>query len=678
MQYFKKYFTKSIIIVNAAALLYSGVACADIVVVGNPDIKASQLTQKQLSTLYLGKPVQVSGKETLTAISQPSSSPTYQKFYQKVVGMNSDQVNQYWSSQIFSGGAAQPATASDSANAIARVESTPGAVAYVDSSALANAGKSVKILYGHYQAPEEKPKTVARLYNNEPQRSSRVSGYHSMYEAPTTVADSTPETSSAPDVGTPASAALPTENPPAPPIPAESDADAKTNNVNATIMSELQQVHNSQPTAQNVWQIISSQIHLGTEVNRPQVKAQIKWFTSHPHMLNNMIRDATPYIYYVYQETQRRHMPTQFTLLPMVESGYYPYAYSYAGAAGLWQMMPETATDYGLTIDWWYDARRDIITSTNAALNFLVRLHASEKNWNLAAASYNAGEGAVNHAMRENRHARKNTDFWDLPLSKQTRDYVPKLLAIAAIIKDPARYGITMPYVPNTPYFVAFTLKSQIDVSEAAQLANVPENVIVRLNTGMRRFATNLQGKYTLLVPAVAAQTFQDNLKKVAGKPEKSWQYHEIQKGENLPGIAKNYHTSLAFLESINKLKNDVVHVGSGILVPISINKRYENPLNVVQPSSESATIPQSAEFAPMPKVDTWAVEEITTNDILTGQNMKKLVKAEPKVAEAKPAAPQVQLIQPQVLATDTATPPVSVISDNDDLKTLLTKVYKK
>ncbi len=690
-------------LVNVSALLYAGAAFADLVVIGNPTIKVNQLTQKQLSALYLAKPVKLSTKENLTPIAQPDGSATYQEFYQKIIGWNLDKANKYWSSQIFSGQSSQPASVNNAAAAIAQVESTPGAIAYVDSSALANVGNSVKILYGNYQPPKIAPKTIAALYDNEPSRPASVTGYHSMYDQP----------AAAPVVGQvedpqPAQVLIPGQNPPAAPAAAPGIAPAQAaqtapvdndpvvaedaNNVNDTIMTELQQEHPAGADSQNVWNIIASNIHVGAEVNRPEVQEQIKWFTSHPHMLHNMIRDATPYIYYVYQETQRRHMPAEFTLLPMIESGYYPYAYSYAGAAGLWQMMPETATDYGLKIDWWYDARRDIITSTNAALNFLVRLHAGEKNWDLAAASYNAGEGAVDNAIRENRRAGKPTDFWALPLSKQTRDYVPRLIAIAAIIKDPAHYGIKMPDVPDVPYFVAFTLKSQIDVADAAKLANVPENVIVHLNTGMRRFATNLEGKYTLLIPAMAAQTFQKNLAKIAGKPEKSWEYHEIAKGESLQGIAKNYHTSLALLESVNKLKSDAVNVGSGILVPISINKHYENPLNVIQPSSETATIPQSAEFAPMPKVDTWAVEEITVGDILTGKNMATLVKAEPKLP-IKPAAPAVKLVEPQAVITPAAAPAAakpapktviahssapSSISANDDLKTLLGKIYQK
>lgn len=694
MQYFKKTLKSTIILVNVALLLYVSAASAELVVIGNPSIKLKQLTQKELAALYLGKPVTLSTKENLIPFSQPENSSQYQQFYQKIMGWNADQVSRYWSSQVFSGQSVQPMELNNEAAAISQVEKTKGAIAYVDSSALAELGNSVKILYGNYQPPKVRPVRTAKLYDNEPLRPASVTGYHSMYEAPVIV----PIIAGKVSDPVPAEVLIPGQNLKAPsrslvqakpalaPTKKEQAVEAENafmtadaNNVNKIIIQELQQ-NNEAGSSQNIWNIVASHIHVGPEVNRPEVQAQIKWFTSHPHMLHNMIRDATPFIYYVYQETQRRHMPTEFTLLPMIESGYYPYSLSDVGAAGIWQMMPETARDYGLTIDWWYDARRDIITSTNAALNFLVRLHAGEKNWDLAAASYNAGEGAVDGAIARNRRAGKARDFWDLPLPKETRDYVPRLLAIAAIIKDPARYGVSMPNVPDVPYFVAFTLKSQIDVAEASKLAEVPQSVIVRLNTGMRRFATNLKGKYTLLIPAMAAQTFQDNLAKLAGKPETSWQYHKILKGETLEGIAENYHTSLALLESINNLKTGIAKVGSGILVPISINQHYENPVNVIQPSSETATIPQSAEFAPMPKVDTWAVEQITTGDILTGQNMDKLVKSEPAPLP-KPVAPTVQLVQPQALVppTTAAQNPKTVgISANDDLKTMLTKIYPK
>lgn len=689
MQYFKKYLKTIFIWVNLALLFYTSAASAELVVIGNPNIKVSQLTQKELSALYLGKPFKLSTKEHLTPFSQPEGSTTYQEFYQKIIGWNSNQASRYWSSQIFSGQVAEPAIVDNEAAAITQIAKTPGAVAYVDSSALANVGNSVKILFGNYQPPKVKRPTIAKLYNNEPVRPASVTGYHSMYEAPVIV----PIIAGKVSDPVPAEILSPGQNPSGQAAPARAPLSknaqavqaenafktADANDVNNTIIKELQQ--NTAPQgSQNIWNVIASQIHVGPEASRSEVQAQIKWFTSHPHMLHNMIRDATPFIYYVYQETQRRHMPTEFTLLPMIESGYYPYSLSNVGAAGIWQMMPETATDYGLTIDWWYDARRDIITSTNAALNFLVRLHAGEKNWDLAAASYDAGEGKVDGALARNRRAGKPTDFWALPLPKETRDYVPRLLALAEIIKNPARYGVTMPDVPDVPYFVAFTLKSQIDVAEAAKLAEVPQSVIVRLNTGMRRFATNLTGKYTLLIPAMAAQSFQSNLAKIAGKPETSWQYHKVLKGETLEEIANNFHTSLALLESINNLKMKIPNSGSGILVPISINKYYENPLNVLQPSSVNATIPQSAEFAPMPKVDTWAVEKITTGDILTGKNMDTLIKSEPKAA-AKPAAPTVQLVQPQALLPPTTAAKnlaPTEISANDDLKTMLTKIYHK
>lgn len=642
-------------------------ASADLLVIGNPNIKLKALTQKELSAIYLNQPVKLSTRENLTPIGQPDNSSEYQQFYQKIMGWNLDQANNYWSSKLFSGQAAQPETANTPAEAIQFVQNTPGAIAYVDSSALNNIGNSVKILYGNYIPPKPKRAAVsnnspsmAQLYDNEPKRSSKITGYHSMYDTPVTEEEAKAELS---------------ENTIAQQVGETSSDISASSMVNNAILGELQQVRNTVPNSQNIWQIIADQINLGSEANLPRVQAQIKWFTSHPHMLNSMIRDATPYIYYVYQETQRRHMPVQFTLLPMIESGYYPYAYSNVGAGGIWQMMPETATDYGMPINWWYDSRRDIITSTNAALNFLVSLHVQEKNWDLAAAAYNVGPGALDHAIKKNLRAGRPIDYWSLPLPKETQDYVPRLLAIAEIIKNPAKYGIKMPYVPDTPYFTAFTLQSQIDVADAAKLAGVPQSVIERLNTGMRRFATDVVGKYTLLIPAFAAQTFQKNLASMVGKPEDSWKYYQIKAGETLADIAKMYNTTVALLQSVNKLKTSEAHSGSGILVPIPMNRFYQNALNVIQPSSQAATIPQSAEFAPMPKVDTWAVEKITTSDILTGNNMLSLVKSEPKLPEKT----HIILVQPQ--ATSTAivqNESNNPISDKDDLKTMLGKIYRK
>src|SRR5579872_1697739 len=198
--------------------------------------------------------------------------------------------------------------------------------------------------------------------------------------------------------------------------------------------------------ADNVWDALRLEFNLPHYENNPEVQVQIEWFLTHNHFLMESTSRAGPYIYYILQQVRKRHLPAELVLLPVIESSYNPFSNSYMGAAGIWQIMPETASGFGIKRNWWYDGRRDIIASTKAALNYLAYLqNFFEGNWLLAIAAYNTGEGSVLSAIRRNVSTGMNTDFWSLPLSQQTRDYVPRLLALAEIISHPDRYGIRFP-----------------------------------------------------------------------------------------------------------------------------------------------------------------------------------------------------------------------------------------
>lgn len=653
-----------IIIFSLLTLTISGEAFAGLVVIGNPSIQTSKLSKRELSGLFLNQPVKLPTKENLVPVAQPDGSDMSNQFYQNIVGWNATQVSNYWSQAIFSGTALQPMTVSDDQQAIQYVEQTPGAIAYVDSGSLSNVGDKIKVLYGNfvpsknsrYVPPHSNPNSNSNNpdtftsnysgYDNDISRPASLTGYHSVYQ-------STQNNAVNPN------------NPANPNIPPNLTPE-QMQQLNA-YYSTIDQ-YASGDTSANVWQIISNQIQLSPDVNQPRVQQEIHFYLAHKNDLELMLKNATPYIYYIYRETQKRRMPVQFTLLPIVESGYDSYAYSRVGAGGLWQLMPETAKDYSLSMDWWYDSRRDLITSTNASLNFLVSLHGEFNSWNLAAASYNAGPGTVDHAIKINRSDNRQTDYWDLPLPKETEAYVPKLLALAAIIKNAQQYGVQLPYVAARPYFVAFNLKSQMTVEEASQLAGVPETVIVQLNTGMRRFATNLHGEYTMLIPALAANRFAENLNKLSGTTYTSWEYYQVPAGESLTTIASNYHTTVAELQMANNLTSDIVQPGKGILVPVALGQTYQPVTNMVQPTSSQQQLPQSVEFPPMPKVDTAVVMQLTANDLLAGNQAGTVAATQPQNTVA-PAAP-VQNNSKVAVNND------APISKNDNLQILLAKIY--
>lgn len=373
-----------------------------------------------------------------------------------------------------------------------------------------------------------------------------------------------------------------------------------------TSLPSPEQTPNDYMQQNSIWNEIRQHLALQDQYERPEVYKWIYWLKSHPSVLRQVFQNAQPYLYYIYQQTQNYHMPAEFALLPVIESAYDPYAYSSTGAVGIWQMMPGTAMIYGLDINWWYDGRRDIITSTDRALTYLVNLKQQLNDWLLAAAAYDAGAETIQRALAANpAQSYQGSSFWRLSLSQETEDYVPKLLAISALVADPEKYGISLPYIPNKEYFSAIKINFQIDMSEIEQMAQISTREVKRLNPGMQRFATDPDKSYTLLLPTENAEIFRVNLSRLAGKNHVSWQYHEVHEGQTLESIAENYHTTMDLLRKVNKLSlNDEVATGQGLVVPLYLHRKYEKLQQ--DPVSHPNTVIH-------------AINQITADDILSG-----------------------------------------------------------
>ncbi len=245
------------------------------------------------------------------------------------------------------------------------------------------------------------------------------------------------------------------------------------------------------------------------------VQKYVKKFSQEEKSLTKMGSQATPYLYYIVEQLEKRNMPTELALLPMVESAFQPQATSHQGAAGLWQFIPSTGRNYGLKQDEWYDGRRDIKASTQAALNYLSFLHKEfDNNWILALAAYNAGEGTIHKAIKQNKLAGKPITFWDLKLPKETREYIPRFLALAEIIKNPEKHAISMPHIANKPYFMQVNPGTPLNFHQAAKLADINIHELKRLNPGYRRASTHPKGPQGILLPVANVERFEYNLAK--------------------------------------------------------------------------------------------------------------------------------------------------------------------
>ncbi len=294
------------------------------------------------------------------------------------------------------------------------------------------------------------------------------------------------------------------------------------------------------------------------------------FYAAKPEYFARMVDRSSHYLYHIIEEIERRKMPAEVALLPMIESAYNPQAYSKAHASGLWQFIPSTGRLYGLRQNWWYDGRRDVIAATSAALDYLEKLHAQFGDWELALASYNWGEGAVARAVARNQAKGLPGDYASLTMPAETRNYLPKLIAVKNIIADPARFGIKLPSVPNQPYFEAITVKRHIDVKLAAKFAEIPLEEFKFLNPAHNKQVIKADGTETIVLPREKVAVFNNNLDN-HDQPLVSWQAHTIKPGEKPEKIAAKYGMSMAELKQVNGIGGKTkFHTGLPLLVQVN------------------------------------------------------------------------------------------------------------
>jgi len=290
-------------------------------------------------------------------------------------------------------------------------------------------------------------------------------------------------------------------------------------------------------------------------VDEPRIDRETEWFLRHPDYIERTLNRAAPYLHHIISEVERRGLPAELAVLPIIESAYEPYAYSSARAAGLWQFIPATGTRFGLKQNWWYDGRRDVVSATRAALDYLEWLHNMfNGDWLLAIAAYNCGEMAVDRQVRANIAAGKPTDFWNLKLPAETRAYVPKLLAMSRLVGNPAAYGLEFSGIPNEPFFVSVETGGQIDMAVAAKLAGLDTSDLYALNPAFHRFATDPAGPHFLLLPIESADTFRQNLLQLTEDQRMRVERYEVRKGDTVAGIAKRFGTTPAMIAELNGL----------------------------------------------------------------------------------------------------------------------------
>ncbi|ROR32680.1 lytic transglycosylase [Inmirania thermothiophila] len=303
----------------------------------------------------------------------------------------------------------------------------------------------------------------------------------------------------------------------------------------------------------------------------PRVQAELRWFGDHPDYLERVAERARPYLRLILEAVEARGMPSEIALLPVVESGFQPFAYSPGRAAGLWQFIPATGRRFGLRQDWWYDGRRDVLEATRAALDYLERLHETfDGDWLLALAAYNAGAGTVQRAVRANHRRGRPVDFFSLDLPPETAAYVPRLLAVAEAVARPDAFGLRLPEIPDEPVLEVVELDGQIDLALAAELAGIDIETLYRLNPAYNRWATPPEGPHRLLLPREAAPRLRQALAELPPERRVRWVRHRIRGGESLLTIARRYRTTVEVLRRTNGIRGNLIRAGDHLLVPVA------------------------------------------------------------------------------------------------------------
>ena len=301
----------------------------------------------------------------------------------------------------------------------------------------------------------------------------------------------------------------------------------------------------------NLWQ----RIRLGfamADLDNSVVREKTAYYAARPDYLQRMFDRSRLYLYHIVEEIEKRGLPTELALLPMVESAFNPRAYSRAHASGIWQFIPGTGKRFELEQNWWYDERRDIIESTSAALDYLEKLYEMHGDWHLALASYNWGENAVARAIAKNRAAGRPTDYESLPMPAETRQYVPKLQALKNIIANPQPLGVDIGPIPNQPYFATVTDLRDIDVQLAARLAEMPVEDFLALNPGFSRPIIRASVTPRIVLPADRVEVFHENLERLGEKSLVTWKTYHPRSGETFESIARKHGMTVAQLKEVN------------------------------------------------------------------------------------------------------------------------------
>ena len=424
---------------------------------------------------------------------------------------------------------------------------------------------------------------------------------------------------------------------------AEPQIDSKTslespelpNKANPQIAEQLQET--TEEVAQSIepqpappidtWQRLRQGFEITPNKLPYSANKQLQRYLKNPHNLNLLFEDSAPFLFHVTEQLENANLPSELALLPIVESNYDPLAYSPSHAVGLWQFIASTATSLGLERSRWYEGRRDVVHSTAAAATYLAYLNKQfNGNWLHALAAYNSGEGVVRKAIRKNRRLGKSTDFWSLRLPRETKNYVPQLMALAYIVKDAETLEVKLPDIANTAYFSVVELPAQIELDKIIEVTGVDDAIFTKLNSAYRRSVTPPEPGYHILLPVEKSQLLSDFLN--TSDPATWAEYREyiVKSGDTLSHIAKRYEQTTAQIKITNRLRNDFLRVGQVLRIPpigeVAVLTEYKTPPTRTYIVSAGDTLSEIAAKHRVSISSLKRANNLTSNLIKVGQEL--------------------------------------------------------
>ena len=340
-------------------------------------------------------------------------------------------------------------------------------------------------------------------------------------------------------------------------------------------INSILQPENKTITYKDIWEYI---LNNNTENKEDYINEQILFYMN-MHLkdadkFEEYLNDSYYFIYYVIDELEKEKLPLELALIPYIESNYDPFSISPSGAVGMWQFMPKTGRLYELNKTWWNEDRHDPYRSTEAAVDYLKYLYERfNQDVYLTLAAYNAGPTLLSRKINQNKRRGLKTDFWSLNLPNQTKEYVPKYIALKELIFNFEKYELTLPDIPNNPVVQKISIPGQVEVITLSEFLDIKPELLYKLNAGYTKWASAPKDQSIFYIPIEKYYLFESEDNPFNDTNQINWISHVVESGDNLWALASKYDTEVGIIKQINYLNNDLLSIGSTLLIPLSKSK---------------------------------------------------------------------------------------------------------